>query len=730
MSLTRRGFLKASAIAGGGFLLEMNLGAALAEELGTLVGSEELNAYVKIASDGEITIYSAIPEMGQGIKTALPMIVAEEMGAKWEDVTVLQSEIDERFGAQGAGGSTSIPRNFDKMRRMGASAREMLIGAASESLEVPREELEARESKVIHVSGQSLTFGQLAALAVRQPVPDPDELVFRPQEDWTILGTSVVGVDNLVIATGRSAFGIDTIVPNMQFATYMRCPKIGGKAVSFNEKEIKSLPGITDAFILEGNGKIQELRSGVAIVGEDTWAVLDARNRLDVKWDDTGASDDSWDRFVERARRDAGKPVGNIIKESGNVDAEFARNSNRTHEAFYEFAFVAHVCMEPMNCTASYVKGTGGEPDTVEVWAPSQAPARIRPIAQDLFGLEESQVTVHQTRMGGGFGRRFVHDFAAEAMAISERTGTPIKLTWTRTDDMHHDFFRAGGHQNLRAAVDGNGKLVAWEQQYFGFTRDGQGLSGSGLRGGELPLTTMKNVRARQSMIDIGTPCGPWRAPGSNTNAFVEQCFIHELAEVAGRDHLEFLLEMFGEPRWLEEGNIRALNTGRAMDVIKLAAEKAGWGKAMPAGSGLGLAFYFSHAGHIAECAEVSVDANKNLKVHKVTVAVDVGPIINMSGATTQVQGSVIDGLSALAAQKITMQDGVIQQDNFDEYPVMRIGPTPAVDVHYIQSDYAPTGIGEPALPPLAPAVANAIYAATGERVRTMPLSELGYRLV
>lgn len=731
MSLSRRNFLKASALAGGGFMLELSLPAALAEELGTLVGSEELNAYVKIASDGEITIYSPQPEMGQGVKTSLPMIVAEEMGAKWEDVTVLQADVDaERYGSQWSGGSTSIPRNFDLMRRMGASAREMLIGAAAESMEVPRDELEARQSKVVHATGQSLSFGQLAALAVKQPVPDPDKLIFKDQEDWTIIGTSVSSVDNLVIATGRAEFGIDTVIPNMQFATFMRCPKIGGKAVAFNEREIKSLPGITDAFILEGNGTISELRSGVAIVGDDTWAVIDARNQLNVEWDESDASRDNWEAMIASARENADKPGGQTITDKGDVDGQFARNSNRVHEAFYQFPFVAHVCMEPMNCTAHYQRGSGGEPDKVDVWAPTQAPGRIPPIAGSLFGIAEDRVTVHQTRMGGGFGRRAVQDFAAEAMAISERVSAPVKLTWTRTDDIHHDFFRAGGFEQLKAAIDENGKLAAWDQHYLGFTRDGERLSGSGLRGGEMPLVTQTHVRARQTMSDIGTPCGPWRAPGSNTNAFVEQCFIHELAELAGRDHLEFLLEMLGERRWVDPDNVRALNTGRAIDVIQLAADKAGWGRSMPEGAGLGLAFYFSHAAHVAEVAEVTVDANRNLEVKNVTVAVDVGPIINMSGATTQVQGAVIDGLSAMAAQQITMADGVVQEDNFHEYEVMRIGPTPQIDVHYIESDNPPTGIGEPGLPPLAPAVANAIYAASGIRVRSMPLSGEGFKLV
>ena len=333
-------------------------------------------------------------------------------------------------------------------------------------------------------------------------------------------------------------------------------------------------------------------------------------------------------------------------------------------------------------------------------------------------------------RMGGGFGRRAVHDYAAEAMAISHRAGVAVKLTWTRTDDIHNDFFRVGGFENMKAAINPKGKLAAWEQQYIGVAHEGKRVIGSGLQGNEFSMTALKNARVKQTLIEVDTPCGAWRAPGSNTNAFVEQSFIHELSVLAERDHLEFLLELMGSRRWIKDGNINSLNTGRAIDVIKLAAKEADWGKPMPAGSAQGLSFYFCHAAHVAEIAEVSVDANNNFHVDKVTVAVDVGPIINMSGATGQVQGSIIDGLSTMALQQITMEKGVIQQNNFDQYPVMRIKSTPQINVHFIQSDNPPTGLGEPALPPLAPAVTNAIFNATGVRIRSMPLSEEGFKLV
>ncbi len=530
-TLNRRSLLKASLLAGGGFMLQYHLPASAQNaEDGVLVRSDELNAWVKITPDGQITIYSSIPEMGQGIMTTLPMVIAEEMGARWADVEVINAPVEDRFGLQGAGGSRSVPTNLEATRRVGASAREMLIGAAALLMEVDREQLEARDSEVVHSSGERRTFGQLARLAAEQPVPEPEFLTFKDPRAYTIIGKAITGVENLVIATGGSEFGIDVDVPGMRYATYSRCPRVGGTAVSFNAAEIKALPGITDAFILAPDDRpgdaqmaflkgLPVLRGGVAIVGEDTWSVLDAKAKLKVQWDDASASNDSWAGMIAQAKEIATAGGGEVRKDSEAVDAAFADAANRTAEAFYEYPFVSHICMEPMNCTADYRKGKGDAPDTLEIWLGSQFPAQVREVAHKLTGVEEANVTVHGMRMGGGFGRRAIHDFAAEAIAISHRAGVPVKLTWTRTDDIHNDFMRAGGFASMKGAVGKDGRLAAWDQHYIGVKHKDRGIIGSGMFGNEFPLTAMDNARVRLSMMDIVTPCGAWRAPGSN------QCF-------------------------------------------------------------------------------------------------------------------------------------------------------------------------------------------------------------
>lgn len=729
-SVTRRAFLKLGGVTGGGLVLATVMpGNALSEETPSLVGSVELNAYVQISDDGTITIYSGSPEMGQGIKTSLPMIVAEEMGANWDDVVVVQSEVDpERFGRQSTGGSYTLYLNWNLMRQMGATAREMFLNAGAIAMELPKEELKAENSVVFHIhSDASRTFAELAALAYKQPVPNPDDLVYKGRQDYKILGTSKSQVDSLEIVTGEGDYGIDTRLPDMLYGCYTKCPAVGGKIVSANIDEIRRQPGVTDAYVIKGNGNPRELMDGVGIVGTNTWSIFQAREKLKIVWDESEASKDSWTGF-EKFAKEVDAAVGpDEVVNRGNVEAAFSEPDNTVVEGFYEFPYVTHMCLEPMNCTAHYRAGKNSGKDHLEVWLPTQNAPRFQGVAEKLYGLGKDQLTIHVKRMGGSFGRRTSNEYVCEAIELSRRTGKPVKLTWSREDNMKHDFFRVGGFQKVRAALNADNQVVGWDEHAIGVQQKGDRVIGSGFRPTAFPLASFPVARGTQTLTEMNTLCGPWRAPWSNTHAFVTQSFIHELAVKTGRDHAELLIEMMGEPRWLTPGDIRTLNTGRAVDVIRLATQKAGWGRDMPEGRGLGLAFYFCHAAHIAEVAEVSVDKNRKLTLHKVIAAVDVGPIINMSGALSQVQGSIIDGYSTMVGQKITMENGRIEQTNLHQYPVLRIDAAPEVDVHFIQSDYDPTGLGEPALPPLAPAVANAIFTATGERIRKMPLIEEGY---
>ncbi|MFB3107151.1 MAG: molybdopterin cofactor-binding domain-containing protein, partial [Pseudomonadales bacterium] len=513
LRLDRRSFLKITGAAGGGLLIASVFPMALAaeEDADELTTTSELNAFIKVSSDGKITIYFSNAEMGQGIKTALPMIIAEELGASWEDVEVLQSPVDEnRFGRQGAGGSTTIPRTWNQMRRMGASAREMFISAGALVMEVSRDELKTADSKVTHDSGRYMTFGQLATLAAKQEVPDPDTLTFKDREDYTIIGTSISGVDNLAITTGLALFGIDTRVPDMLYAAYHKCPTIGGKVISANVDEIKAMPGVVDAFLVEGNNNVRELLDGIAIVGTTTYAVFNAKKQLKVDWDESQASKDSWTQIVSRAKSLAGTRGPDVVIDKGDVEAAFANPDNTTLEAFYEYPFVAHLCMEPMNCTAHYKKGEAGEKDTLELWVPSQSPTRIHAAAKSMFGLEPDQVTLHQMRLGGSFGRRTSSEYICEAIEISKRVGAPVKLTWTREDNIHHDFFRVGGFQSVKGAVNPEGRLVAFEDHFVGMQTKGRPVSGSRFRATEFPIQNIANAYASKTMFEIGTPCGPW----------------------------------------------------------------------------------------------------------------------------------------------------------------------------------------------------------------------------
>ncbi|MCU1223193.1 MAG: hypothetical protein JWQ42_1286 [Edaphobacter sp.] len=729
-TMGRRSFMKLAGFAGGGLVLAFNLDTRVARAADGHKPTESntLNAFVRIAPDNTVTLFSKGPEIGQGIKTAFGLIIAEELDADWKTVKVDQAPINPKvYGYQGAGGSTSIPRGWDQLRQAGATARAMLVSAAAKQWNVPASECNAASSCVSHKSsGRKLSYGALAKAAAAEPVPDATKVPLKTRAEYKLLGKRYTGVDNHKVVTGKPLFGIDVQMPGMLYANYVKCPAVGGKVKSANLDEIKKMPGVVDAFVLDGTGNPLEVMPGVAIITKSTWEAFKAKAALKVEWDESSASKDSLTQAAAKAKEIAAKmpaPADNV----GDVDAAFV-SAAKVVEASYDYAMVSHQQLEPENSTAWWHDGT------MEIWTPSQQADRGLKTVADMLKLPEDKVTVHQTRAGGGFGRRLMNDYMCEAAAIALKVNAPVKLQWKREDDFAHDFFRAGGYHFLKGAVDKSGKLTAVQNHLVSFSVDGtRPVSGGGRSNNSFPTDMAPNVRYAVSLMPLQIPCGPWRAPTDNVQMFVAGSFLHELSVAAGRDHVEFLLEWFARPLAPTSGPApdpsRSFNPTRAAGVLKMAAEKSGWGKKLPSGRGLGIAFACSYGGHVAEAVELSVDAKKHVTVHKITVVSDIGPIINMSGAENQAQGGSIDALSTAMGLEINVEQGRIQQTNFAEYPLLRMSSAPPVEVHFIQSDFRPAGLGEPCVPPLAAALGNAIFAATGERVRTMPFKRVGYTI-
>jgi isoquinoline 1-oxidoreductase beta subunit len=714
-TLDRRGFFRVSALASGGFLLGWNTEAA--EEAAAAAFSP--NAFIRITPEGLVTIFAKNPELGQGVKTSLPMIVAEELEIPWEKVTVEQAPVNQAaFGNQMAGGSMSTPNNYDRLRRMGAIARTMLVEAAAKEWGVSPDECEAVAGEVIHKpSGKKLSYGALAAAASKLPVPDERSVKLKKVDEFKLLGKRIGGVDNPKIVTGQPLFGIDQKQPGMKYAAYVRCPVFTGKVKEADLDAVKKLPGVTDAFVIEGTGDHYGLLPGVAIIAIDTWSAFNARNALEVSWD--AKAEESFAGHAKKAA-EVMPGKGKEIRKTGEPDFP---DDGKTVTAEYHYPHLSHANLEPQNCTAVFKDGA------LEMWAPTQNPGSgIDGISRTLK-IPKDKITVHMTRIGGGFGRRLMGDFMVECAAIAQKlNGTPVKLTWTRDQDLAHDYYRAGGWHRFRGRVDDAGALVAWADHFvtFGLNSDDRPGNGADLGGDEFPSRFVPNLLLERTIFPSNTPLGWWRAPGSCALAWAIQSFIDEMAHTAKKDPLEFRLALLGDDREVPPSGGRGApyNATRMKGVLKLAAEKSGWGEKLEKGRGRGIAFHFSHLGYVAVVADVTVSNDGKLKVNKLTAGVDVGPIMNLSGAENQVEGSMIDGLSAAWFQEITVEQGAVQQKNFHEYRLITMKDAPQVEVYFAKSDFPPTGLGEPALPPTAPAITNAIFAATGKRVRTLPLAK------
>jgi isoquinoline 1-oxidoreductase beta subunit len=691
ISIDRRSFLKVSLLASGALLV----GCGRPEEADADIGAEETwvaNLYVRINPDGTVTIVSKNPEAGQGVKTAFPMVVAECLNVDWQVVSVEQAPLDDRYGRQAIGGSRGTPDGWDDLRVAGTAARQLLVAAAAEEWGVSPDTCKATNGVVEHLAtGRSARYESLLETAASLPVPDVEDLKLKSRPaDFSLLGTFVPGVDNHI---------------------YAKSPVFEGKVRSANVDEIRNLPGVTHAFVVEGTDDLRGLRSGVAVVAETCWQANSARKRLRVDWS-TNQADSSAD--YEKRAKELQAESGETLGSAGDVDEALA-GASQVVESSYYYPFVSHANMEPQNCTAHYK-----ESGDLELWAPTQNPKSGRRLISNTLGIPEDRIHVNLMRIGGGFGRRLRSEFMAEVAWIAREVRRPVQLQWTREDDMRHDYYRPGAWHDFKAGLNDDGRMIAFDHHFITFGANGESVNGAGLSRNHYPAGLVPNFRLRQSLVETNVPTGPWRSPGHSAYGWAYQSFFDEVALAAGRDPLEFRLDLLSR----SYGDVQ-IDRQRATDVLKLAAEKAGWdSREVGDDRGLGIAFHYDHGAYVAYVVEVV--ANRSfIKVEKVFAAVDCGPVINLSGARNQVEGGFVDALST-ANLEITFANGAAEQSNFSDYELLRIGQAPEIEVEFIQSDNSPSGLGEPPLAPAAPAVCNAIFAATGTRVRNLPFSRSG----
>jgi len=716
---SRREFLKLGVLGSVGLLLGVN--ARAQEDYGT--ASHVLRPLIHIGSDGRVTLFAQNPEMGQGVKTSLPMLLAEELDVDWDAVDVVQSDWDQQLENQFSGGSLSLRLNFNTMRRAGASARLMLVQAAAERWAVPPGELTTGRGQVLHrPSNRQLTYGALAEAAAALPVPDDPPL--KGAGDFRLIGQSVADVDALGIVTGRQRYSLDLKLPGMLYAAVKRCPWSDGQPASFDEIAARRIAAVEGFELLRNDrfgGRIvlpnsPNFVSGVAALAGNAWSAIQAAQALSVEWQRPDSLPDS--RHLMQALETALQDTGELIRVDGDAHATIATAATRI-DATYRLPFLAHVPMEPMNCT---VDASG---DRIVAWAPTQNPGLLAETLAAVLDEPRESITVHVLRSGGGFGRRFYADYAVDAAILSRRRRRPVKVVWTREDDIRHDYFRPASVHRVRAATSADGRLSAWSHRMASHSRlrylarDG---SPSELDSYEFPAGFVPALHYEYIVVPDRIPLGQWRGVEHSSNVFVTACAIDELAHKTGVDPVRFLLDIVGDEQYVQVLEEFRFDAGRLAAVIRRAADLANWGSPLAKGRGRGIAASYNQGAWVAEVAEVTVRDGR-LQIDRMVAAVDCGLVINPQGAEHQVSGGIIEGISAALMGEITVVDGVVEQSNFHDYPLCRMHQVPVIDVHFMARRDDPRGLGEPSLPLAAPAICNAIFAATGQRIRELPLS-------